>query len=446
MSSDYRKNNIEQDGDNEKIFASWMEDDDDDDNVLVGSEKGGGLKCLDDALLADTLMDAALHAEEERKPSSSPPDFYNVSDDNDRGWFDAQEGPFVFTSPSIPTQTQQPSSLAQHMKEQQFQSYGSEKSMEDPLDYHGTSSDSNCMDGSRESFGISMLEQDFQPPRKEPEQKKTITFANIIATPFGAQHVFLVSKFPSQTLDIFPDESSDEPPSSKSTLGDSSSDLGDFDDDSVSYAIDEDEDDKKIRRQLLYAFGGVGLFALLGFAGKKLLKLFDRTVEDTQDVNGGMDMTNVADQAAAVVGDGGSTYTSSAAVATENNIAFQASANASQSQMSMTGGFGMNPSGGAGQVASGNTMSAAHSQVMQSMAVNAASNAASSAATAASGFASAASAAAAVAAGTAVTTTVATVATVTTIAAAVRSSIYDDKFGALFLGSLAHLSVPFVTM
>jgi hypothetical protein len=81
-------------------------------------------------------------------------------------------------------------------------------------------------------------------------------------------------------------------------LGDSSGDMGDDDDDSFCSAIDEDEDGKKIRRQMLDALGGVGFFALMGLAGKKILKLFDKTVKDTQDVDGGMDMTNVADQAA----------------------------------------------------------------------------------------------------------------------------------------------------
>jgi hypothetical protein len=202
---------------------------------------------------------------------------------------------------------------------------------------------------------------------------------------------------------------------------------------------------------MLYALGGVGFFALMGFAGKKVLKLFGNTVKDTNDVDGGMDMTNVADQAAnvndlvtAVAGDGGSTYTSAATSATQNTAAFQASsASASQSQMSMTGGFGMNPGGGAGQAASGNAMSAAQTQVMQTMAVNAASNAAGSAATAASGLASAASAAAAAAAGTAAATTTAAV---STIAAVVRNSLYDEKFGALVFGSLAHLCLSFVTM
>jgi hypothetical protein len=280
--------------------------------------------------------------------------------------------------------------------------------------------DSNNKDDSEESFGISMLEQDFQSSKKTPEHKRTTTFANIIATTIEAKFDFLVPQSSLQTLDIFRDESSNETPSSsKSMLGDSSSDMGDDDDDSIFSAIDEDEDDKKIRRQVLHAFGGVAFFTLMTFAGNKLLTLFGRTVKDTQDADGGMDMTNVVDQAAAVSRDGGSTHTSSATAATQNATALQASASASQSQTSMPGGFGMNPFGGAGQAASGNTMSAAHSQVMQIMAVNAASNAASSAATVASGFASAA----AVAAGTAVATTVTTA--VSIIAAVVRSSIYD---------------------
>jgi hypothetical protein len=320
--------------------------------------------------------------------------------------------------------------------------------MQDPLDNLGTSSDSNSNDGSRESFGVSMLEKDFQSPRNEPEHKKAITFANIIATHFGAQAGFWDSESSLQTLDIFRDESFNKPPSSKSM--DSSGDMGDDDDDSFGSAIDEDDEDKNIRPEMLYALGGVGFFALMGFAGKKVLKLFGNTVKDTQDVDGGMDITNVADQGAnvndlatAVAGDGGSTYTSVAASATQNTTAFQASTSASQSQVSMTGGFGMNPGGGAGQAASGNAMSAAQTQVMQTMAVNAASNAASSAATAASGLASAASVAAAAAAGTAAATTTAAV---STIAAVVRSSLYDEKFGALVFGSLAHLSLSFFTM
>jgi hypothetical protein len=237
-------------------------------------------------------------------------------------------------------------------------------------------------------------------------------------------------------------------------LGDSSGDMGndDDDDDFFGSAIDEDDEDKKIHRQMLYNLGGVGFFALMGFAAKKVLNFFGNTVEDTNDVDGGMDITNVADQAAnvndlasAVAGDGGSTYNSAAAAAVQNATAMQASDSASQSPMSMTGEARMNPGGSAGQAASGNAMSAAQTQVMRTMAVNAASNAASSAASAASGLASAASAAAAAAAGTAAATTNAAL---STIAAVVRSSLYDEMFGAsaLVFGSLAHLSLSFVTM
>jgi hypothetical protein len=315
--------------------------------------------------------------------------------------------------------------------------------MQDPLYNLGTSSDSSSNDGSRESFDIGMLKQDFQSPRKEPEHKKTITFANIIATPFGAQDGFWDSESSLQTLDIFRDESLNKPALSKSMLGDD-------DDDSFGSAIDEDEDDKNIRRQMLYALGGVAFFALMKLAVKKILNFCGKTDKDMQDVDGGMDMTNVADQAAnvndlatAVAGDGGSTYTSVAASATQKSTAFQASTSVPQSKMSTTGGFGMNSGGGAGQAASGNTMSAAQSQVMQNMAINAASNAASSAASAASGFASAGSAAAAAAAGTAAATTTAAV---STIVAVVRSSLYGEKSGAHVFGSLAHLSLSFVTM
>jgi hypothetical protein len=424
MASDYRQKKMQQNGENANIFASCMQDDDDDDNALVESVEGRVLKVRDDALLTVTLSGAALNTEEERKSSLSLP-----------GWFDAQEDYFDFTSPSRITPTQQPSSVAQHTI-QQFQSYGSGKAMQDPLYNPGTSSESNSNDGCEES--ISVLEQGFQSPRKEPEHKKTTTFANVIATPFSAQDGFFLSESSSQTLDILRDESSNKAPSSNSMLGDSSSDMGD------------DEDDKHIIRQILYAFGGVGFFALMGLAGNKLLKPFRRTVKDTQDIDGDMSMTNVADQAAndnnlttAVAGDTGTTYTPATATATQQITAFQTSDIASQSQISTKGGFGMNPGGGADQAASGNTFSAAQSQVMQIMAVNAASNAASIAVTAASGLASAASAAAAAAAGTTVATTMATV---STIVAAVRSSLYEEKIGALVFGSLAHLSVLFLTM
>jgi hypothetical protein len=359
----------------------------------------------------------------------------SADNDNDAGWFDAQSGSFEFTPPSSPTSTstptptQQPSSsAAQNTIEQ-----ASNNSMQDPFYNLGTSSDSNCKDSNEESFDISML----KVPTKEPEHKKTITFANIIATPFGAQAGFLVSESSLETLDIFRDESFYKQPSSKNILGDSSDDMGDDsnDDDSFDSVIDEDDEDKKIRQQILYAAGGMGVMAFMGFAGKKLLKMFDKTGNDTQDVGGGVDMTNVADQAAnvndlatAMAGDGGSSYTSAAST--------------SQSSMSTTGGFGMNPGGGAGQAANANALSAAQSQVMQTMAVNAASNAATSAATAASGLATVASAAAAAAAGTAVATAVATVSTIATV---VRSSLYDETFGALVFGSLAHLlSLSFV--
>jgi hypothetical protein len=36
----------------------------------------------------------------------------------------------------------------------------------------------------------------------------------------------------------------------------------------------------------------------MGLAGKKILKLFDKMAKDTQDVDGGMDMMNIANQAA----------------------------------------------------------------------------------------------------------------------------------------------------
>jgi hypothetical protein len=220
------------------------------------------------------------------------------------------------------------------------------------------------------------------------------------------EDVLLGSESSLQTLDIFGDETK------ATTMMDSSGDVGDQD--SFGVVIDEDEEDKNIRRQLMYAVGGVGCFALMGFAAKNLLKLFDKTVNDNQDIDGGMDisnaadgLTNTSDLATAVAGDGGSSATSAASA----THAAEASASASQSQVGTAGGLGMNPGGTGGQ-AGGGQMSAAQTQVVQNMAVNAASNAASSAASASSAIASAAASAAGTTAGA--TATAATVATVAT--------------------------------
>jgi hypothetical protein len=142
------------------------------------------------------------------------------------------------------------------------------------------------------SFGASFLHTpmpvstlQLQQPVEYP---KSIRFAEQIATPMGdsgRNHNGLINDasgdFDSsiQTLDIF-DEGR---PSTAAALGPSSS-AGSLessfndenDDDSYMSAVDEDEQDKKIRRQLLYAIGGAGMMGLMGWAGKHVLKFFDK--------------------------------------------------------------------------------------------------------------------------------------------------------------------------
>jgi hypothetical protein len=348
----------------------------------------GGLKSLDDALLTATLTDAMEEGLPQRKAVSSPE------------CFDAPEQ----ASHDHAGRTQQLSQS--HSLKQQFQPlYGSEASMEDPL-YSDTTTTNEMGGSSRESFGItSKLLGNFE---EDPGCKKTISFADKIATLMG-EDVLLGSESSLQTLDIFEDETK------ATTMIDTSVDVGDQDSFDIAIDEDEDEEDKKMRRQLMYAVGGVGFFALMGFAAKNLLKIFDKTVNDNQDIDGGMDISNAADGlthandlATVVAGDGGSSATSAASA----THAAEASASSSQSQVGTAGGLGMNPGATGGQ-AGGGQMSAAQTQVVQNMAVNAASNAASSAASLSSAIASAAAAAAGTAAGaTAAAATVATVATV----------------------------------
>lgn len=126
----------------------------------------------------------------------------------------------------------------------------------------------------------------------------------------------------------------------------SSTSLGDFADYDGSFASAVDsveEEEKKIRRQLLYAVGGVGFFALFGFAMNNILKAFDKAASN-DDIDGGMDITNVTDQlssandiASAVAGDGGSSYSTAASAAQGTadiaNAFFNASVSACQSQL-----------------------------------------------------------------------------------------------------------------
>jgi hypothetical protein len=274
------------------------------------------------------------------------------------------------------------------------------------------------------------------PPKKV--YKKTIRFADTVALPMAMSESSL------ETLDVFMQGASShsKPPSSQSlgdfAAGDSDDDDDDDDDDDQSFAtaIDEEDDqDKKIKRQMLFAIGGVGLLGLLGWGAQNLLRVFDRTVRTDSDIDGGMDITNAVDgianvndiaTAVASGGDGGTSIaaTTAAQSSMTDAAALHASSTASQSQ-SFGAGFGFNPGGGGG---AGAQMSAAQTQVLQSMAVNAASNAASSAASMSTAMASTAAAAAAgaAAAGTAATiTTIATVVSTTFCARHTLAQLFE---------------------
>jgi hypothetical protein len=173
-----------------------------------------------------------------------------------------------------------------------------------------------------------------------------------------------------------------------------------------SYFVEEDkegEEEKKIKRRILYMAGGIGLFALVGWAFKSI---FNRTTEgEAEDAaNAAEGLTNSQDVASAVAssGDGG---TSAATVAVQSTAEFvvDSSFTAQQSQQDMAFGYAVQHGG----------MSAAHTQVLHSMAVQAASSAAHSAASISTAMASTvAVGATAAAAATVAMTTVASVVSV----------------------------------
>lgn len=170
-------------------------------------------------------------------------------------------------------------------------------------------------------------------PREDDSKpyKKTITFADTIATPLGAFQASETSL--GGTLDVFGEGTGKES---------NEEDFEDMDDESFASTVDSvDEEEKAIKRKLLYAVGGVGFFALFGMAMKHILKLFDKASNDN-DLDGGMDVTNATDQlsnvndlATALGGDGGSSNAALAAQGTADvaNASFNASASASQSQL-----------------------------------------------------------------------------------------------------------------
>jgi hypothetical protein len=211
--------------------------------------------------------------------------------------------------------------------------------------------------GSEGSMGDASFEgsmgDDFDMPLKiddlKPVYKKTITFADTIATPLGYQ----APECSLRMLDVFGEGAG--VPQGKDA---SSTSLEDFVNGSKSFVsvVDSvEEEEKKIRQQMLYAVGGVGFFALFGFAMKNILKVFGKAANN-DDVDGGMDITNATDQlsnandiASAVAGDGGSSYSTAASAAQGTgdiaNASFNASASASHSQLGV--GFSMGGQPGA---------------------------------------------------------------------------------------------------
>jgi hypothetical protein len=187
---------------------------------------------------------------------------------------------------------------------------------------------------SDDPFQKSNMEEDVL---EEPEgYKKSITFADTIATPMGVD----------MGVDM---QVSDSSLQSSLVLGDESEGRGG----STSEDEEEESDESKIKRQLMYTVGGVGFFALFGFGMQKILSALSK---NTDDVDAGGDVTNAADTlsnsndvASAAAGDGGSTYSSAASAAQTSgdiaNVSINTSASASQSNLSIAG-FGMGGQGG----------------------------------------------------------------------------------------------------
>jgi hypothetical protein len=178
-----------------------------------------------------------------------------------------------------------------------------------------------------------------------------------------------------------------------------------------SYFVEEDDDqvdkeaeeENKTKRRFLYMAATMGFIALVGWSAQRFKSMFNRTTEvEAEDVaNTAEGVTNIQDVASAVAssGDGG---TSAAGVAAQSSaeLAFDSSFTAQQSQQGMAVGYAVQPGG----------MSAAHTQVLHSMAVQAASSAAHSAASMSTAMASTVVVGATAAAASAVTvTTVASV-------------------------------------
>jgi hypothetical protein len=270
-----------------------LEDDDahdDDDHSMdlsIGGENnfGGGMKSFDNALLEQAIQQENKEQYQAQLDQDANMDIF--SDSAGRA-----EDLLLFGTPEA--------SLTDIMQVGLGMSGTDLYANGDPLDasdpfFHGmeTAGNNNSNDS---SFGVSFLRTPMlssapqlmqQQPSSSTDRPKSIRFAEEISTLFGVDSVGntitnqgLISDTANdldssiQTLDIF-DEG--RPPSASSSAGSLESSFNDEDDDdSYMSAVDEDEEEKKIRQAMMYAVGGAGMMALAGWAGKQVLKFFDK--------------------------------------------------------------------------------------------------------------------------------------------------------------------------
>ena len=406
---------------------------------------GGRLKSLDEAYLEDSAFLDALEAE-----------YADLNDSSDGDHIDIQQQRQGQQHGHIPLNSSGHSGLGHGTSYHSYNSSsGTSLSIDLLEDGFGSSSHHNQKDVSADGEDGRVYDS------QHPHHQKTIRFAPQIATPMGedsastSHHMMMMMKSETslQSLDVFDTGQLGLGGGSHHTDGSGSSgnhnsglssynDEDEDDNSFVSAVSEEDDPDKKIKRQMLFALGGVGLFALVGYGFKKIMNAFSK---DDTDLDAGADFAHnavdVADAAAnandvagiAIGGDGGASSTAAASTtlateATNGAATFHASASASQSQIGFGGGFGM-----AGNTTSG--LSPAQTQVLQQMAVSAANNAASSAASASTTLASAATAAAG--AGAAVASA-ATISTIATVVSTCKSHHCENSIGFV----VSHLNLP----
>jgi len=193
----------------------------------------------------------------------------------------------------------------------------------------------------------------------------------------------------------------------------------DFQDDATSTSSDsnvsEEDEDTRIKKQLMFAAGGMGMMALVGWGVQKLKSIFEKNKQEDNMEGGGDLLSNLTETNMPATGDGGASAvsggssgsSSATAIASKAYVeAMSASvAQASESQLLAGAGFALGYSHWMEHAHVTGTMplpalSSYRIQVMQSMAVSAAGNVTSGAAitsTAVAGVAASATAATATA-------------------------------------------------